>query len=175
MPHLRISEADELLGVSDDTVRRMADSGRLDTAKDSAGRLTVSGKDLAAVAREIANPPPVGAASEESARNRMRGIMTCVMQESVMALVEMAAGPFRIVSLVSRTEVRTHPPYRGGAGSLVPDRVARGPRQGPGHRPRPVAARRTVVGAQPDDPRADPPRSRRPAARLRRHHRPGDP
>jgi len=58
MPHLRISEAAELLGVSDDTVRRMADSGRLDTAKDSAGRLTVSGRDLAALAREIANPRP---------------------------------------------------------------------------------------------------------------------
>lgn len=46
-------KAAELLGVSDDTVRRMADSGRLDTAKDSSGRLTVSGMDLAALAREI--------------------------------------------------------------------------------------------------------------------------
>jgi len=70
MPHLRISEAAELLGLSDDTVRRMADSGRLDTAKDSAGRLTVSGKDLAALAREIANPAPVGAVHEESAIRR---------------------------------------------------------------------------------------------------------
>ena len=51
MPHMRISEAAELLGVSDDTVRRMADSGRLKTVKDKSWRLTVSGKDLAALAR----------------------------------------------------------------------------------------------------------------------------
>lgn len=105
MPQLRISEAAELLGVSDDTVRRMADSGRLDTVKDGAGRLTVSGKDLAAVAREIANPAPVGAVREESARNRMRGIVTRVVKDTVMAQVEMQAGPFRIVSLMSREAV----------------------------------------------------------------------
>jgi molybdopterin-binding protein len=105
MPHLRISEAAELLGLSDDTVRRMADSGRLNTAKDSAGRLTVSGKDLAAMAHEIANPAPVGAVHEESARNRMRGIVTRVVKDTVMAQVEMQAGPFRIVSLMSREAV----------------------------------------------------------------------
>ena len=105
MPHLRISEAAELLGVSDDTVRRMADSGRLDRAKDSAGRLTVSGSDLAALAREIAHPAPVGSVTEESARNRMRGIVTRVVKDTVMAQVEMQAGPFRVVSLMSREAV----------------------------------------------------------------------
>ena len=105
MPQRRISEAAELLGVSNDTVRRMADSGRLDTAQDGAGRLTVSGKDLAAVAREIAHPAPVGAVNEESARNRMRGIVTRVVKDTVMAQVEMQAGPFRIVSLMAREAV----------------------------------------------------------------------
>ena len=105
MPQLRISEAAELLGVSDDTVRRMADSGRLDTARDNAGRLTVSGTDLAAVALEIAHPAAVGAVNEESARNRMRGIVTRVVKDTVMAQVEMQAGPFRIVSLMSREAV----------------------------------------------------------------------
>ena len=102
MPHLRISEAAELLGVSDDTVRRMADSGRLDTARDGSGRLTVSGTDLATLAREIAHPAPVGSVTEESARNRMRGIITRVVRDTVMAQVEMQAGPFRLVSLMSR-------------------------------------------------------------------------
>src|SRR5665811_2531123 len=83
----------------------MAGSGRLDTAKDSAGRLTVSGKDLATLAREIANPAHVGAVNEESARNRMRGIVTRVVKDTVMAQVEMQAGPFRIVSLMSREAV----------------------------------------------------------------------
>ena len=105
MPQLRVSEAAELLGVSDDTVRRMADSGRLDTAKDGAGRMTVSGRDLAVLAREVANPAPVGAVHEESARNRMRGIVTRVVKDTVMAQVEMQAGPYRIVSLMSREAV----------------------------------------------------------------------
>jgi len=38
----------------------------------------------------------------ESARNRFRGIVTKVIKDTVMAQVEMQAGPFRVVSLMSR-------------------------------------------------------------------------
>jgi molybdopterin-binding protein len=102
---LRISEAAALLGVSDDTVRRMVDSGRLPAAKDTSGRLAVAGADLAAIAQEIAAPAPVGSVADESARNRMRGIVTRVLKDTVMAQVEMQAGPFRIVSLMSAEAV----------------------------------------------------------------------
>jgi molybdopterin-binding protein len=102
---LRISEAATLLGVSDDTVRRMVDSGRLPAAKDTSGRLAVAGADLAAIAQEIAVPAPVGSVADESARNRMRGIVTRVLKDTVMAQVEMQAGPFRIVSLMSAEAV----------------------------------------------------------------------
>lgn len=105
MTQLRISEAAQLLGVSDDTVRRMVDSGRLPGRKDAAGRLTVDGADLAAVAKEVATPAPVGVVGDESARNRMRGIVTRVLKDTVMAQVELQAGPFRIVSLMSREAV----------------------------------------------------------------------
>ena len=48
-----------------------------------------------------------GAAAEEgadgsSARNRLRGIVTAVIKDTVMAQVDIQAGPFRIVSLMSR-------------------------------------------------------------------------
>lgn len=102
---LRISEAAALLGVSDDTVRRMVDSGRLPGHRDSGGRLAVQGADLAAVAQEVASPAPVGSVADESARNRMRGIVTRVLKDTVMAQVEMQAGPFRIVSLMSAEAV----------------------------------------------------------------------
>jgi molybdopterin-binding protein len=105
MTHMRISEASALLGVSDDTVRRMVDAGKLPATKDTSGRLTVDGADLAAVAQEIASPAPVGVVADESARNRMRGIVTRVLTDTVMAQVEMQAGPFRIVSLMSREAV----------------------------------------------------------------------
>jgi molybdopterin-binding protein len=107
MTQLRISEAAGLLGVSDDTVRRMVDSGRLPADHDEAGRLVVDGADLAAVAQELANPAPVGVVSDESARNRMRGIVTRVLTDTVMAQVEMQCGPFRIVSLLSREAVES--------------------------------------------------------------------
>ncbi|MGL5910875.1 MAG: TOBE domain-containing protein [Phycicoccus sp.] len=102
MTQLRVSEAASLLSVSDDTVRRMVDSGRLPAARDDSGRLVVDGADLATVAREGANPTPVGEVAEESARNRMRGIVIRVLRDTVMAQVELQCGPFRIVSLMSR-------------------------------------------------------------------------
>lgn len=105
MPQLRISDAADLLGVSDDTVRRMVDAGRLRAHKDDAGRLVVDGSALAALAAEIAAPPRVGAVGQESARNRMRGIVTRVVKDTVMAQVEMQAGPFRVVALMSREAV----------------------------------------------------------------------
>ena len=88
MTHLRISEAAELLGVSDDTVRRMVDADRLPARRDEAAR-----------------PAAVGTVSDESARNRMRGIVTRVVTDTVMAQVEMQCGPFRIVSLLSTEAV----------------------------------------------------------------------
>ena len=105
MTHLRISEAAGLLGVSDDTVRRMVDADRLPARHDESGRLVVDGADLAAVAQEVARPAPVGVVADESARNRMRGIVTRVVADTVMAQVELQCGPFRVVSLMSREAV----------------------------------------------------------------------
>ena len=105
MTHLRISEAAGLLGVSDDTVRRMVDAERLPATRDDAGRLVVNGADLAALAQELAHPAPVGVVADESARNRMRGIVTRVLADTVMAQVELQCGPYRIVSLMSREAV----------------------------------------------------------------------
>ena len=105
MTHLRISDAAALLGVSDDTVRRMVDSGRLPASKDDADRLVVAGADLAGVAVEMASPAPPGPVTDESARNRMRGIVTRVVKDTVMAQVEIQCGPFRVVSLMSSEAV----------------------------------------------------------------------
>ncbi|MBR7741964.1 helix-turn-helix transcriptional regulator [Phycicoccus sp. BSK3Z-2] len=107
MTQMRISDAAELLGVSDDTVRRMVDADRLPATRDDAGRLVVEGAALAALAQEIARPAAVGTVADESARNRMRGVVTRVVTDTVMAQVEMQCGPFRIVSLLSREAVES--------------------------------------------------------------------
>lgn len=97
MTHLRISEAAELLGVSDDTLRRWIDSGRLAATPD-AGPTTVDGKDVAALMRDAAPDLPH---LNVSARNRFPGIVTRVEKDGVMALVEIQAGPHRVISLMS--------------------------------------------------------------------------
>ena len=98
----RIAEAAELLGVSDDTVRRWIDSGRLPAHRETGGPAQVDGADLARVASTLREPPDPGATRNSSARNRLTGIVTGVLRDTVMAQVEMQAGPFRIVSLMSR-------------------------------------------------------------------------
>ncbi len=107
MATLRISDAAGLLGVSDDTVRRWADAGRLPLVRDDSGRQAVEGAALAQFTKELAasadRPPAADAAVVgESARNRFPGIVTRVVRDGVMAQVEIQAGPHRVVSLMSR-------------------------------------------------------------------------
>ncbi len=105
MPTFRIKEAAGLLGVSDDTLRRWADGGRVETTTDAAGRLAVDGVALARLAQDLAEAAdraegkPVVA---RSARNRFQGLVTRVIRDAVMAQVEIQAGPYRVVSLLSR-------------------------------------------------------------------------
>ena len=91
----RIAEAAALLGVSDDTVRRWIDSGRLPATRDGGGPAVVDGADLARVATELHEPPAPGTTRSSSARNRLTGIVTRVVRDTVMAQVEIQAGPFR--------------------------------------------------------------------------------
>jgi molybdopterin-binding protein len=102
---LRVSEAAALVGVSDDTIRRWADSGKLDLVKGESGPLVVDGRQLAALLKEIATESALAPAAKTSTRNRLTGIVTSVTKDTVMAQVELQAGPFRIVSLISREAV----------------------------------------------------------------------
>ena len=100
MTTFRISEAAAVLGVSADTVRRLVDAGRLTAHRDENGHRLIAGTDLAAFARAQTGTDEGTGVS--SARNRLRGIVTEVIKDAVMAQVEIAAGPFRVVSLMSR-------------------------------------------------------------------------
>ena len=106
MPVYRIAEAANLLGVSDDTVRRWVDSGRVPRTPTTDGRAGIAGADLAELARALADDAdadhPAGRTGRVSARNRLRGIVTSVERDGVMAQVEMFCGPYRVVSLMSR-------------------------------------------------------------------------
>ena len=108
MQVFRISEAAALLGVSDDTLRRWAEAGRVETTSDESGRRVIEGAALARFAEETAaaaeRPAPRPVVSE-SARNRFAGVVTRIDKDRVAAVVEILAGPHRLVSLMTAEAV----------------------------------------------------------------------
>jgi molybdopterin-binding protein len=107
---IRVREAAELLGVSDDTVRRWIDDGSLPASLDASSRKVIDGAALAEFARTNAAAAPKDPLGKEgiasSARNRFAGLVTKVTTDTVMAQVEMQCGPFVVVSLMSSEAVR---------------------------------------------------------------------
>ncbi|MGH3850631.1 MAG: TOBE domain-containing protein, partial [Pseudonocardiaceae bacterium] len=96
-----IGEAAELLNVSADTVRRWVDAGQIPAARSQGGKRRVEAAGLARFLAERApNTPSLPVA--ESARNHFPGLVTKVTKDTVMAQVEIQAGPYRVVSLMSR-------------------------------------------------------------------------
>jgi molybdopterin-binding protein len=102
MPSYRIGQAAELLGVSVDTVRRWADAGRLGTTRTEGGQRVVDGASLAEFMRGLWHLPERDEVIARSARNRFQGIVTGVVKDEVVAKVELQAGPYRVVSLMTR-------------------------------------------------------------------------
>lgn len=102
MASYRIGQAAELLGVSADTVRRLADSGRLPTVRTAGGQRLVDGATLARFIADSAPAPDSEPIVARSARNRFPGIVTRVVKDRVAAHVEIQAGPHRVVSLMTR-------------------------------------------------------------------------
>ncbi len=104
MQSFRIARAAQLLGVSDDTVRRWIDQGVLPTT--DAVPAEVPGDALAAravaLAQEVADP----ADGLSSARNRFVGIVTRVQIDGLMAQIDLQSGPHRVVSLMSAEAAR---------------------------------------------------------------------
>jgi molybdopterin-binding protein len=97
-----VREAAALLGVSDDTVRRWADAGRVALTKGASGRQVIRGTDLLPLLGTESSLAETFPAARASARNRFTGIVTAVTRDGVMAQVDLQAGPFRVVSLMSR-------------------------------------------------------------------------
>ncbi len=90
-----IGEAARLLGVSVDTVRRWDRQGRIRTRRDAANRRLVP-------VSEIERLRAADAERGLSARNRLRGIVRDVKVEGLLAQVELDAGPYRVVAVITR-------------------------------------------------------------------------
>ena len=105
MSELRISQAAEILGVSVDTVRRLVDSGQLNSHRTGGGHRMIDGVSLARFVTEHTGTPETGTIIAQSVRNRFPGIITRVVKDQVAAQVEIQAGPHRLVSLMTAEAV----------------------------------------------------------------------
>jgi molybdopterin-binding protein len=101
MTSYRPGRAAELLGVSVDTVRRWADEGRLELRRTPGGQRQIEGSSIARLLAERA-PATDGGAAGQSARNRFAGIVTRIERDGLAAIVEIQAGPHRVVSMITR-------------------------------------------------------------------------
>jgi molybdopterin-binding protein len=107
MHELKIGEAASVLGVSADTVRRLADARKLKTRRTSGGQRLVDGRSLASYLVKRDRSAPGSESSRQSMRNRLPGIVTRVVKDKVAAQVELQVAGQRVVSLLTREAVDT--------------------------------------------------------------------
>jgi molybdopterin-binding protein len=103
--HVRVGQAAEMLGVTVETLRRWEAEGRLAVDRSEGGQRLVP---LAEVTRLLAERRRTGADRTiiaQSARNRFAGIVTRIEVDRVAAVVEVLAGPHRVVSLMTAEAV----------------------------------------------------------------------
>ncbi|MGI8633225.1 MAG: TOBE domain-containing protein [Solirubrobacterales bacterium] len=102
METVSLGEAAVALGVSVDTLRRWDGAGRIRTVRDTRNRRRVPASEMERLStRPLREPAGAGL----SARNRFDGVVRSVEIDGVMALVEIEAGPHRIVAAVTRDAV----------------------------------------------------------------------
>src|SRR2546421_6675796 len=99
---LSLGEAAQAIGVSLDTLRRWDRAGKLKTTRDERNRRRVPKRE---VERLAARPRRARTGKTLSARNRFPGIVRSVEVDGVMGLVEIEAGPFRVVSAITRDAI----------------------------------------------------------------------
>lgn len=82
-----------------ETLRRWERDGKLTTVRTTGGQRLVPAAEVARLLAERRATRPPGAVSR---RNAFAGVITKVTKDKVSALVEIQAGPHRIVSLITR-------------------------------------------------------------------------
>jgi molybdopterin-binding protein len=93
------SEAAKMLGISLDTLRRWDRAGRIETARDRGNRRIVSAEEVRRL-RGDTNGPHL------SARNRLRGTVSDIRVEGLIAQVELVVDePARLVAIVTADAV----------------------------------------------------------------------
>jgi molybdopterin-binding protein len=102
---LRIGQAAEILGISVETLRRWEADGRLATVRSAGRQRLVPLADVVRLAAERRGEQAARPIVAQSSRNRFAGVVTRVEKDRVAAVVEVQAGPHRLVSLMTAEAV----------------------------------------------------------------------
>jgi molybdopterin-binding protein len=102
---LRVGQAAEMLQVSIETLRRWESEGRLRVTRSSGGQRLVPITEVTRLLAERRIAAPERPIVSGSARNRFPGIVTRIEKDRVAAVVEVIAGPHRMVSLMTAEAV----------------------------------------------------------------------
>ena len=102
---IRVGVAAEMLGVSVETLRRWEADGRLRMERSEGGQRLVDILDVARLIDERRKATTERPIVAQSARNRFHGIVTRIERDRVAAVVEVLAGPHRLVSLMTAEAV----------------------------------------------------------------------
>ncbi|MBA3876032.1 MAG: MerR family transcriptional regulator [Anaerolinea sp.] len=103
--HLRAGQAAEMLGVTVETLRRWEVEGRLRIVRSGGGQRLVPIAEVIRLLEQRRRDNPDPRAATQSARNRFAGVVTRIEADRVAAVVEVLAGPHRIVSLMTAEAV----------------------------------------------------------------------
>ena len=99
---MSLGEAAKALNVSVDTLRRWDNAGKIATVRDETNRRRVPASE---VERLREQPERHRTGDTFSARNRFPGVVRSVEVDGVMALVEIEAGPHRVIAAITRDSV----------------------------------------------------------------------
>jgi molybdopterin-binding protein len=102
---IKVGMAAEMLQVSVETLRRWEADGRLRTDRSAGGQRMVPISEITRLMAERRAHPTERSGVAGSARNRFPGIVTRVEKDRVAAVVEVIAGPHRMVSLMTAEAV----------------------------------------------------------------------
>jgi molybdopterin-binding protein len=102
---LRVGQAAEMLGISIETLRRWDTEGRISMERSAAGQRRVAIAEVSRLLDQRRRSTPDRPIVAQSARNRFPGVVTRVEVDGVAAVVEVLAGPHRLVSLVTAEAV----------------------------------------------------------------------
>jgi molybdopterin-binding protein len=103
--HLRAGQAAEMLGVTVETLRRWEAEGRLGVVRSGGGQRLVPIAEISRLLAERRVASPDQRSATQSARNHFAGVVTRIEADRVAAVVEVLAGPHRIVSLMTAEAV----------------------------------------------------------------------